>query len=204
MNTKPIEAILPYLDKKWKWLAQDENGEIYTYEDKPRFEIKGWSDRIGTYRELDLLLINLECSWQDSLVDLDSLRLKLGLIEPKKLAKPEIESLEDFKTLGDEWEITWGVERHWFIVTDVVCIYRNHICDSEIRQANLPSNTFKLIDCVKAKQKKSFEIQLSNDLLYLVTHRPMTQAPWCSLDLVEGGEISISTAHILTIREVIE
>lgn len=58
------------INKKWKWLAIEENGGIYLYEKKPVICKTGWTVAREYMHINDILDINTNnCPWEDSLVE---------------------------------------------------------------------------------------------------------------------------------------
>lgn len=70
-NTRVIK--LQYeIENNWNWIAQDKDGSIAIFEDKPNLVDDMW-DSVGAYRILCLENTNviLESDWKDSLKSID-------------------------------------------------------------------------------------------------------------------------------------
>jgi hypothetical protein len=66
---------------KWKWLARDEDGRSYLYEDKPKQGEGIWESRLPAPWTDGFADLNPgTCDWKDSLVDIDAIRRERGLL----------------------------------------------------------------------------------------------------------------------------
>ena len=54
------------IDKKYKWIAKDKDGEVYVYINKPKKEDVSW-DNFSFYKPLDIIKDSLftEIKWED-------------------------------------------------------------------------------------------------------------------------------------------
>lgn len=58
-----------YIDKRWRFVAMDENKEIYLYEERPFTNGKGWSPCFGDYSECPLNINTDGINWETSLTE---------------------------------------------------------------------------------------------------------------------------------------
>lgn len=73
-RVKPVEPDQIDWDQihpMWKYMARDENGRVYLFEDKPKFYATNWSVEFGEYARIEQLFTSYkqgDVAWQDSLV----------------------------------------------------------------------------------------------------------------------------------------
>lgn len=70
---KPKEQLqLPWevFHPKWKWAAQDWDGRVYVFEEKPECGNDVWSTGFGYLAQVDVLvIISYNGDWKDSLTE---------------------------------------------------------------------------------------------------------------------------------------
>lgn len=69
--TEDERVILRNLDKKWKWIARDENGDVYVYNDEPRRGRGLWCGDYGSLITFNHIFKNIK--WGDKPYNIEEL-----------------------------------------------------------------------------------------------------------------------------------